>query len=309
MIERHCKVICPNCGARWDCSDVTIWVGDSQSELVARACRPSDHARLSSRWPAAPTPEEFREDALGAWLLLRGAQPLGYTTLFPVPGLPHVFELHGEVEASAYHDGGARLLLDTLLKDLDPDRVRQLSYAVDSLQDEDARFLRDYGFRLEHEEWRMRCDLPPRQAVPALPRGYRLDLLHRQQSIDAFLRLYEESFSATPWHQPYSRHEVTSELQGNHSLLFLLYEDAPVGFAWLREHATEGEIEPIGLAPAHQRRGLGRALLLAALWHLAERGLTRARVGVWRQNEAAIHLYQDTGFRRASRRFYLAFDL
>lgn len=28
MVERHCKVICPNCGARWDCSDVTIWVGD-----------------------------------------------------------------------------------------------------------------------------------------------------------------------------------------------------------------------------------------------------------------------------------------
>ena len=28
MIQRHCKVICPNCGARWDCSDVTIWVGD-----------------------------------------------------------------------------------------------------------------------------------------------------------------------------------------------------------------------------------------------------------------------------------------
>ncbi len=30
MVERHCKVICPNCGARWDCSDVTIWVGDGE---------------------------------------------------------------------------------------------------------------------------------------------------------------------------------------------------------------------------------------------------------------------------------------
>lgn len=28
MIEHNCKVTCPNCGARWDCSDVTIWVGD-----------------------------------------------------------------------------------------------------------------------------------------------------------------------------------------------------------------------------------------------------------------------------------------
>jgi rubrerythrin len=25
MIERHCKVVCPNCGARWDCSDLSIY--------------------------------------------------------------------------------------------------------------------------------------------------------------------------------------------------------------------------------------------------------------------------------------------
>ncbi len=26
MIERNCKVICPNCGSRWDCSDLSIYV-------------------------------------------------------------------------------------------------------------------------------------------------------------------------------------------------------------------------------------------------------------------------------------------
>ncbi len=26
MIERNCKVICPNCGGRWDCSDLSIYV-------------------------------------------------------------------------------------------------------------------------------------------------------------------------------------------------------------------------------------------------------------------------------------------
>ncbi len=25
MIDLHCKVVCPNCGARWDCSDLTIY--------------------------------------------------------------------------------------------------------------------------------------------------------------------------------------------------------------------------------------------------------------------------------------------
>ena len=26
MITRQCKVICPNCGSRWDCSDLSIYM-------------------------------------------------------------------------------------------------------------------------------------------------------------------------------------------------------------------------------------------------------------------------------------------
>ncbi len=25
MSDLHCKVVCPNCGARWDCSDLNIY--------------------------------------------------------------------------------------------------------------------------------------------------------------------------------------------------------------------------------------------------------------------------------------------
>ena len=25
MVEQHCKIVCPNCGARWDCSDLNIY--------------------------------------------------------------------------------------------------------------------------------------------------------------------------------------------------------------------------------------------------------------------------------------------
>lgn len=26
MVQLHCKIVCPNCGARWDCSDLTLWL-------------------------------------------------------------------------------------------------------------------------------------------------------------------------------------------------------------------------------------------------------------------------------------------
>ncbi len=25
MVERNCKVVCPNCGSRFDCSDLTLY--------------------------------------------------------------------------------------------------------------------------------------------------------------------------------------------------------------------------------------------------------------------------------------------
>ncbi len=27
MVEIHCKVVCPNCGSRYDCSDLNIYFG------------------------------------------------------------------------------------------------------------------------------------------------------------------------------------------------------------------------------------------------------------------------------------------
>lgn len=26
MIETNCKVVCPNCGGRWDCSDLSMYM-------------------------------------------------------------------------------------------------------------------------------------------------------------------------------------------------------------------------------------------------------------------------------------------
>jgi hypothetical protein len=39
MVERQCKVICPNCGQRWDCSDVTIWTGDGRPRRECKELR------------------------------------------------------------------------------------------------------------------------------------------------------------------------------------------------------------------------------------------------------------------------------
>ena len=87
---------------------------------------------------------------------------------------------------------------------------------------------------------------------------------------------------------------------------FLLHErdGALAAFCWTKQHpatSTEpamGEIYVIGVAPAFQGLGLGRALTVAGLDHLADVGLGVAMLYVDVSNTAAMRLYDELGFER-----------
>jgi ribosomal protein S18 acetylase RimI-like enzyme len=76
---------------------------------------------------------------------------------------------------------------------------------------------------------------------------------------------------------------------------------------WLDEQHQVGLVEPVGVATAYRRRGLGQAVNLAALHALREAGGTRAVVCPRGDDgyTQARALYQSIGFRPGSRTLHL----
>ncbi len=64
-----------------------------------------------------------------------------------------------------------------------------------------------------------------------------------------------------------------------------------------------GAIQNVGITPAHRGRGVGTALIAAALAGFQQVGLPRAYLEVTAQNDSAVRLYKRLGFRRTKTLF------
>lgn len=71
----------------------------------------------------------------------------------------------------------------------------------------------------------------------------------------------------------------------------------------MRQSATHGSIQNVGVAPEHRGLGLGRALVLKSLAGFRAARLSRVYLEVTSQNARAVRLYRALGFRLARTMF------
>ena len=177
------------------------------------------------------------------------------------------------------------------------------------------------GFDRTRVLWQMRRSLVTALPDVPLPAGIRLRSFLAGIDDEAWLAVNAAAFIDLPdqggWALDDLRRRLAEAWFDPSGFIVATTDDGEIaGFHWTKVHGGDharphaegvdhapdhghmelGEVYVIGVAPGWQGTGLGRALLIAGLRHLASRGLPQAMLYVDATNTAAIGLYSSLGF-------------
>ena len=178
-----------------------------------------------------------------------------------------------------------------------------------------ARLATVAGFRRTRVLWQMWRSLRDAVDEPRLPPGVSLRTFIPGQDDDDWLALNARAFASHPeqgkWTQADLAHREAAPWFDPGGFLLAEHGGHLAGFHWTKIHkpaagqgaddspgGTEpvGEVYVIGVDPAEQGTGLGRALTLAGLRYLRDREMPAVMLYVDGENAAAIRLYGALGF-------------
>ena len=162
------------------------------------------------------------------------------------------------------------------------------------------------GFGRSRALWQMRRPLAPPLAEPQVPAGVTIRTFDVGHDEDAWVAVNHRAFARHPEQGSWTRADL--ELREREPWFdpdgfFLAERDHGLaGFHWTKVHGRQdgsaaiGEVYVVGVDPAEQGSGLGRALTLIGMRYLRGRGLPEVMLYVDEKNVAAIRLYESLGF-------------
>jgi len=196
-----------------------------------------------------------------------------------------------------------------------------------------AALARAAGFERVRALWQMRRPLREPVDQPELPPGRTLRTFVPGQDESEWLSLNGRAFAKHPEQGGWTRHDLELREQEpwfDPAGFFIAERDGQMaGFHWTKVHdpgsggarggrsfprgvrgdgsprekenqQSLGEVYVVGVDPAEQGSGLGRALTLAGLRHLRDLGVAQAMLYVDEDNVPAIRMYEALGFTRAT---------
>lgn len=167
-----------------------------------------------------------------------------------------------------------------------------------------------YGYAPVRELWKMRLTTAT-ATLPdaALPEGVFLRAFVPGQDEDAWLAANRAAFAHHPEQGSMTRADLDARMAEDwfDPAGFLLAVDGDgrvLGFHWTKvhprhgDHPAIGEVYAVGVAPAAQGTGLGKALTVAGIRYLHDLGLRAVMLYTDADNAPAVSLYRGLGFTR-----------
>ncbi len=258
----------------------------------------SEHVMLHLRYDSAGRPGLGRDLVLTA-----GREIAGYAYLDPPPGQRDEGEVTGElvIHPASRRQGLGRALTGELAAAAGTYVLRVWAHGDLPAA---AALARTAGFERFRALWQMHRSLREPLERPVLPPGRTLRTFMPGRDEDEWLSLNGRAFAKHPEQGGWTRHDLELREQEpwfDPAGFFIVTADSLMtGFHWTKVHSPEeGEVYVVGVDPAEQGSGLGRALTLAGLNYLHDRGVAQAMLYVDEDNAPAIRMYQALGFTRA----------
>ena len=173
-----------------------------------------------------------------------------------------------------------------------------------------AALARSAGFTRVRALWQLRMSLGDRELPsPAFPAGVSLRTFRPGMDEDEWVAVNRRAFAHHPEQGSWTRKDLEireAEPWFDPAGFFIAERDGRMaGFHWTKVHPADGdggapigEVYVVGVDPAAQGGGLGKALTLAGVAHLQRLGLSHVMLYVDESNTPAVKMYTSLGFGR-----------
>ena len=142
--------------------------------------------------------------------------------------------------------------------------------------------------------------------LPTAKHEYTIRTFDPAQDKNRWLALNNKVFTNHPdqgnWALADLENRMTENWFDPEGFFLAVKDDEIVGFVWTKIHQDlvnqdpVGELYVVGVDPANAHQGIGRAVSVAAINYLIEKGLKRSMLYVDADNEKGLGLYTSLGF-------------
>jgi ribosomal protein S18 acetylase RimI-like enzyme len=207
-------------------------------------------------------------------------------------------ELRGTPDAAAMYAWGERRIIETA----GPDDRTISFHGVHARDRVLAGYLESRGYAPK-ERYLVHHSIPlDHLPEPEPPAGYTVRGMAGEDEAASRARASRAAFqSEMPWEvylKRYLRFTLAPVYDPELEVVAVDREGEIGAFTvcWVDPVSKAGLFEPVGTHPDHQRRGLGRSVLLEGMRRMAVRGMRTAEVSAFDDNAAARGLYESVGF-------------